>query len=86
MAELLQRVSTVGASRSAPLTRVHHELRVLRRLVGVVHTGEAGDLAGERLLVQALGIAVLGELLDGRVDVDLDELADQRPDLGPFAR
>src|SRR3990172_7597949 len=41
--------------------RVEDELGVLRRLVWIVDAGEAGDLARERLLVQALRVAVLGE-------------------------
>ena len=43
-----------------------------RGLVGIVDAGEAGDLAGPRLGVEALGVALLA-LLDGRVDEDLDE-------------
>ena len=56
---------------------VDHELGVLGRLVRVVDAGEARDLAGQRLLVQALGVAVGGDLVDRGVHVDLDELADQ---------
>ena len=41
---------------------VDPQLGVLRRLVRVVDAGEPGDLAGERLLVQALRVAVLGDL------------------------
>jgi hypothetical protein len=47
----------------------------LWRIWGLVRrrdTGEVGDYAGAGLLVQALGVALLG-LLDGDVDVDLDE-------------
>src|SRR3990170_1154689 len=57
--------------------RVQDQLRVLRRLVRIVDPGEARDLAGERLLVQALRVAVLRELLHRGVHVDLDELADE---------
>src|SRR6185437_10442714 len=49
----------------------------------VVDTGEPGDLARERLLVQALRVAVLGDLVDGRVYEHLDELADLRAYLVP---
>ena len=49
-----------------------HELRVRRRFVWVVDTGEPGDLAGTRLAIQALRIAGLAHL-DRRVDEDLDE-------------
>ena len=61
--------------------RVEHELGVLGDLVRVVDAGEPLDLAGERLLVQALGIAVLRELVERGVDVDLDELSDHRSHL-----
>src|SRR4030095_14118821 len=40
------------------------------------------DLAGERLLVQALGVAVLRQLVERGVHVDLDALPDHRPPLG----
>ena len=48
-------------------------LRILRRLVRRADARELGDLALARLLVQALGVALLG-LLDGDVDEDFDEL------------
>src|SRR4029450_1099294 len=49
--------------------------------VRIVATREPLDLAGERLLVQALGIAVLRQLVERGVHVDLDALPDQRPHL-----
>lgn len=48
------------------------DLRVLRRLVRGADAGEVLDLARAGLLVQPLGVALLG-LLDGDVDEDLDE-------------
>lgn len=48
------------------------DLGVLGGLVGAADAGELLDLAGARLLVQALGVALLGDG-DGDVDVDLDE-------------
>lgn len=47
-------------------------LRALGRLVWRRDAGELGDHTGTSLLVQALGITLLGDL-DGDVDVDLDE-------------
>lgn len=47
-------------------------LRLLRRLVRSANARELLDLARARLLVQTLGIALLG-LGDGDVDVDFDE-------------
>ena len=44
----------------------------LRRLVGVVDAGEARELAGSGLGVEALGVALLAQL-DRRVDEHLDE-------------
>ena len=52
--------------------RVQHQLGVERRLVGVVDAGEARELAGPGLGVEALRVALLA-LLDRRVDEDLDE-------------
>lgn len=48
------------------------DLWVLGGLVGGGDAGEVLDLAGAGLLVEALGVALLGDL-DGDVDVDLDE-------------
>jgi hypothetical protein len=48
------------------------DLRVVRLFVGSRDTGEVLDLAGTSLLVEALGITLLGDL-EGHVDVDLDE-------------
>lgn len=48
------------------------DLGVLGRLVRATYSRELLDLAGPRLLVQALRVALLGDL-DGDVDVDLDE-------------
>ena len=61
------------------LSRVDPDLGVLGHLVRRVgvDAGEVLDLPGERLLVEALGVAVLGDLVDGGVHVHLDELADQ---------
>src|SRR5207302_8973684 len=57
------------------------DLRVQRRLVGVVDTGEALERAGARLGIEALHIPVLADLQRGG-DVDLEEVvADQFPDL-----
>ena len=67
------------------LLGVDHELRRRRRLVGVVDSGEALDLAGERLRVEALDVASRA-LLDRRRDVHLDErpaLLDHRARLLP---
>jgi hypothetical protein len=50
------------------------QLGPLRRLIGARDAGEVLDLAGLRLLVEALGIA-LDTDLDRRVDEDLDEFA-----------
>src|SRR4051794_37935589 len=55
------------------VTRPHPELRVLRRFVGVVDAGHAGDLAGARPRVEALRVAALA-LLQRGVDEDLEEL------------
>lgn len=54
------------------LCRVDGDLGVLGGLVRRADAGELLDLARARLLVQALGIALLGHL-DGDLDVDLDE-------------
>jgi hypothetical protein len=54
------------------LVRANRDLRVQRRLVRRRDARELLDLAGPRLLVQALGVALLGHL-EGQVDVDLDE-------------
>src|SRR5215469_1176170 len=53
---------------------VQGDLGGLRRFVRRVYTGEVLDLAGTRLAVQSLGIALLADL-DGRVQEHLDELA-----------
>ena len=50
---------------------------LLGRLVGRIDAGEVLELAAPGLLVQALGIALLGDR-ERRVDEDLDELA-RRP-------
>ena len=47
-------------------------LRLLRCLVGRADAREFWNLAFPRLLVQALGIACLGDF-EGQVDEDLDE-------------
>jgi hypothetical protein len=54
------------------LLAVDVDLRVLRSLVGSADASELLDLAGASLLVQTLGIALLG-LLNGNVNEDLDE-------------
>ena len=54
---------------------VERHLGGVGRLVGVAHAGELRDLAGERLLVEALRVAA-DALLERRRDVDLDEVAD----------
>lgn len=54
------------------LLTVNVHLRLLGGLVGRADAGEVLDLAGAGLLVQALGVALLG-LFDGDVDEDLDE-------------
>ena len=51
---------------------VSTQLGLVGRLVGVVDAGEARDLAGPGLGVEALRVALLA-LLDRRVDEDLDE-------------
>jgi hypothetical protein len=56
----------------AGLVRVDVDLRGLWGLVRRRDTGEVLDYACARLLVQALGVALLGNL-DGDVDVHLDE-------------
>ena len=64
---------------------VDDDLRVLGLLIGVVDAGEALDLAGERLLVEAVHVAARA-LLEGGADVDLDEravLLDQLARLSP---
>lgn len=54
------------------LVRLDGDLGVGRLLVGGGDAGEVLDLAGPGLLVQALGVALLGDL-DGDVDEDLDK-------------
>src|SRR3990172_7262982 len=54
--------------------RLDDDLRAQRLLVGVGDAGEVGDLASQRLLVEALDVAT-DELVDGALDVDLDEVA-----------
>src|SRR5687768_9847995 len=54
----LERLDSVLES---PVAR-QAQVRGGRRLVGIVHAGEAGDLAGARLRVQALGVAPLADL------------------------
>ncbi len=56
----------------ALFSRLAHDLRPLRFLVGVVDSGEAADLPGEGLLVQALRVS-LDEDGKGTAAVDLDE-------------
>lgn len=56
----------------AGLLAVDVDLRVLGSLVGRTDTSELLDLAGASLLVQTLGVALLG-LLNGNVNEDLDE-------------
>src|SRR5687768_13122744 len=53
---------------------VDDELRRGQLLVGSADPGELRDLPGARLLVEALRVALLADL-DGRVHVDLDEVA-----------
>ena len=68
-----------GLLRCEPLG-IHHDLCGSRRLVRVVHAGEARDLAGKRLCVEPVHIAT-GALVERRLHVDLDErtvLLDQR--------
>ena len=57
---------------ASPSAGVQHELGGRGGLVGVVDAGEAGELAGPRLLVEALGVALLAQLERG-VDEHLDE-------------
>jgi hypothetical protein len=57
---------------NAGLLTVDVDLRVLRSLVGSADTGELLDLASASLLVQTLGIALLG-LLNRNVNEHLDE-------------
>src|SRR5512132_2992552 len=61
--------------------RVQHQLGALGDLVRIIDAREPLDLAGERLLVQAFGVAVLRQLVERGVHVDLDELPDHRPHL-----
>lgn len=56
----------------AVLVGLDDDLGVLRGLVGGGDAGEVLDLAGAGLLVEALRVALLGDL-DGDIDVDLDE-------------
>ena len=51
-----------------------HDVRLLRRLVSLVDAREVLDLAGQRFLVEALGVA-FDAGGDRRVDEDFDELA-----------
>ncbi len=44
------------------LRRIDHHFRRLRSLVGIVYAGEAFDLTGAGLFVQALGIALFTDL------------------------
>ena len=53
---------------------VDADFGILRPLVRAVDAGEVLELAGPRLLVEALHIAALGDLERG-VDEDFDELA-----------
>src|SRR5215208_1772550 len=55
--------------------RVHGDLRVRRLLVGVVDAREALDLAGERLRVQAVDVALRARV-DRCLHVNLDEVAE----------
>lgn len=54
------------------LVAVDMDLGLQGLLIGGTDAGELGDLALTGLLVQALGVALLGDL-DGDVDPDLDE-------------
>jgi hypothetical protein len=51
---------------------INVDLRLLGGLVGSTDAGKVLDDSGASLLVQTLGIALLG-LFDGNVDVDFDE-------------
>src|SRR5579859_1201741 len=53
---------------------MQRDLWRLRWLVGGIYAGEVLDLAGARLAVQALGVALLA-YLDGRIQENFDELA-----------
>src|SRR5262245_24804321 len=54
------------------LRAVDRDIGALGRFVRIAHTREILELSGERLLVQALDVA-LGEHVDGAMHVDLDE-------------
>ena len=51
-----------------------YQLRLFRRLINLIDAGEILDLAGQRLLVEALGIA-RDTILKRRIDENLDEFA-----------
>src|SRR5262245_62365551 len=67
-----ERDHLVGQRAHAGGGRLQHEVGGEWRLVGVVDAGEALQLAGPGLGVEALGVTVLA-LLDRRVDEHLDE-------------
>lgn len=48
------------------------DIGVLGGLVGGADAGEVGDVAGAGFLVQALGVALLGDF-EGQIDEDLNE-------------
>src|SRR5205823_1061303 len=72
---LLEQAEDLGDARLDGLvTRADRELRLERRLVRGRDPGELRDLAGARLLVETLDVALLARL-DRAVDEDLDEVA-----------
>ena len=81
MAETLERVQHLRQGLVCRLARrVTNHLRVQRLLVGIAYAGEIGDLARERLPVQAFDVA-LGQGLDRATHVDLDEFRGLRSHL-----
>ena len=64
---------TLGQDLGRLSTAAEDDFRLFGRLIGTTKTGEIGQLARARQFVKAFGIARLANL-DGRVDVDLDEL------------
>ena len=67
---------------------IEHQFRLERRFVRIVDSGEALELAGAGLLVEALRIALLADV-DRRVAEDLDEVpspASPGPRRGPRGR
>ncbi len=69
-----------GRRRYVAIVRDDPHLGRRRRFVRIRYAGELGDLTRARPLVQTLHVALLADL-DRRVDVDLDEPVDGRPDL-----